>query len=169
MVRPRTRAQATRTATPLCSCQRSWIARLPVPLRGTSTGQARLSFRCHSGATRVSVCELFGRFLSCPASAAETLEPRVNPWKLWEFGRNCAWWPQRDSNPCLSRATFSLIVTGSYEFSSIVREARAQTYGTFVHPTAANYGDLGAAGLKRPVLVASLSLKPVNKSAKNSV
>src|SRR5947208_5887853 len=39
-----------------------------------------------------------------------------------------------DSNPCISHATFSLIVASSYEFPSIVCEARAQTHGTFARP-----------------------------------
>src|SRR5439155_774338 len=29
-------------------------------------------------------------------------EPRVNSQKLQKLRRSCAWWPQRDSNPCFS-------------------------------------------------------------------
>src|SRR5439155_713211 len=45
---------------------------------------------------------LFGSFLSIPRSPGQKPEPRVNSQKLQKLRRSCAWWPQRDSNPCFS-------------------------------------------------------------------
>ena len=57
--------------------------------------------------------------------------------------RERIWWPQRDSNPCLSYAAFSPISPGSYnECAPIFFAAQAQTRRPFARPSAVT-GDLG--------------------------
>src|SRR2546430_3241386 len=62
--------------------------------------------RRDSGATPVSDSGLFGPFCPFRETQRHTQELRVKMQKLQKFRRNGAWWPQRDSNPCLSGVTF---------------------------------------------------------------